>query len=409
LRALPASVDSEYYVLAHIINHGKIDSNLESDCFFVNLNQQLFKELKKHNNIQKIVEENPFLEEAIRNALRQNVSIAKAEHHIERLLELKKLRNLIDIANYISETAYNKGDIDLNEIVKQISKLQIINGKEARNLIDCVDEYFENYDKKIEFIQTHFKTLDKMLKLEKSDLVIIAARPSMGKTAFQLQLALNMALSGRKVHAFSLEMKSSQLIQRILANIAGIALDNIREKNMNEEQKEKLIKIVDDKIRKVQFKVSDDVFSFEAIKKLIRKEKAENGLDVVFIDFLGLINNSVSKSKSRNELLGEITRTLKQLAKEEDVLIILLSQLSRGVDSRTDRRPILSDLRDSGEIEQDADSVIMLYRDEYYNETTESKNIIEIIIRKQRQGQIGTVPLYFQQETQKIRDLKYET
>jgi replicative DNA helicase len=191
LKALPASIDSEYYVLSNIINYGKINEALNQDCFLIELNKYLFLELKKNNNIQKIIEENPMLESHIKDVLRQNVSIAKTEHHIERLIELRKLRKIIEISDYMSETAYNKGDIEINTLIKQLLSFETIKNSQSKSILECAEDYFENYENKTDFILTYFRSLDKILKLERSDLVILAARPGLGKTAFQLQLAFS--------------------------------------------------------------------------------------------------------------------------------------------------------------------------------------------------------------------------
>ena len=216
-----------------------------------------------------------------------------------------------------------------------------------------------------------------------------------------------MAFNNHKPLAFSLEMKNQQLIQRVISNISNITLNKIKSKNLSDNEKQHLIIKMKEHTKKMNFRISDKNYSYNSIKKIIIKEKNERGVDVVLIDFLQLIE--INNKKSKNDAYGEVTRNLKELAKELDILIIILSQLSRSVEMRADKKPILSDLRDSGEIEANVDTAIFLYRDEYYNENSDAKNLMEVIVRKQRQGGVGTAFLFYEMETQKIRDLTNET
>lgn len=291
-------------------------------------------------------------------------------------------------------------ETDIKRFVEQISN--DCKGDDFVSLYELGKDYIKNYNEKPNFIKTGIRDLDDALIAETGDLICIAARPSMGKTAFQLQYGLGCAFNNKKVSAFSLEMKNEQLIQRILANISRITLDKIRNKNLTDNEKEHLKSKLEQHLKKINFKVTSKNYSYNSLVNVLRKEKKDNGLDVVMIDYLQLIK---TEGKNRNQEIGAITRGLKSLAKELDVVIILLSQLSRSVEQRSDRRPILSDLRDSGEIEQDVDSCLFLYRDEYYNPGADNNNILDVIIRKQRQGQLGTVNLFYDLSTQVISGL----
>ena len=234
-----------------------------------------------------------------------------------------------------------------------------------------------------------------------SDLVILAARPAMGKTAFALNIALNVAMkSNTAVFLFSLEMSSSQLLQRLLAIDAGIALQKIRNGFLDPDDWGKL-GLSSMRLSNSEINIADlpNVNVLE-IRAIARRLKAAGKLDMIIIDYLQLIRGSSSKGDNRQQEISEISRALKGIARELDIPVIALSQLSRAPEMRSDRRPMLSDLRESGAIEQDADMVIFLYRDDYYNEESEDKGITEVIIGKQRNGPVGTVKLkYFHEYT----------
>ena len=226
-----------------------------------------------------------------------------------------------------------------------------------------------------------------------SDLVLIAARPSMGKTAFVLNIAQYMAF--RKdvtVAIFSLEMSKEQLVNRLLAMESHVDSQNMRTGNLKDEDWTKLVEGADI-IGKSNLIIDDTPgISIAEMRSKCRKYKLEHNLGIIMIDYLQLMSGS-GKSDSRQQEISDISRSLKALARELNVPVIALSQLSRAVEQRPDHRPMLSDLRESGAIEQDADVVMFIYRDDYYHKDTEKKDIAEIIIAKQRNGPIGTVEL----------------
>ena len=243
-------------------------------------------------------------------------------------------------------------------------------------------------------IPTGFIDLDyKLSGLQRSDLVLIAARPSMGKTAFVLNIAQYMAF--RKdvtVAIFSLEMSKEQLVNRLLAMESHVDSQNMRTGNLKDEDWTKLVEGADI-IGKSNLIIDDTPgISIAEMRSKCRKYKLEHNLGIIMIDYLQLMSGS-GKSDSRQQEISDISRSLKALAREISVPVIALSQLSRAVEQRPDHRPMLSDLRESGAIEQDADMVMFIYRDDYYHKDTEKKGIAEIIIAKQRNGPIGTVEL----------------
>ena len=257
-------------------------------------------------------------------------------------------------------------------------------------------------------IPTGFIDLDyKLSGLQPSDLVLIAARPSMGKTAFVLNIAQYIAFKKEKgVAVFSLEMSKEQLVNRLFSLESQVDAQAIRTGNMKDSDWEKLIEGAG--IIGSSRLIIDDTpgISISELRSKCRKYKLEHGLDIVIIDYLQLMTGSVGRSsESRQQEISEISRSLKGLARELNVPVIALSQLSRAVESRPDKRPMLSDLRESGAIEQDADVVMFIYRDEYYNKDSEFKKQAEIIIAKQRNGPVGTVNLAWLGEYTKFANL----
>ena len=243
-------------------------------------------------------------------------------------------------------------------------------------------------------IATGFTDLDyKMAGLQKSDLILIAARPSMGKTAFVLNIAQYAAFKQNKAVAiFSLEMSKEQLVNRLFSLESKVSGQNIRTGNLSDSEWEKLAETAGI-IGQSNLMIDDTPgITIAELRSKCRKFKLERGLDIIIIDYLQLMSGG-GRSESRQQEISEISRSLKAIARELHVPVLALSQLSRAVEQRPDHRPMLSDLRESGAIEQDADVVMFIYRDDYYNHETEKKNVAEIIVAKQRNGPIGTVEL----------------
>ena len=256
-------------------------------------------------------------------------------------------------------------------------------------------------------IPTGFIDLDyKTTGMQPSDLVLIAARPSMGKTAFVLNIAQYMAFKKNYTAAiFSLEMSKEQLVNRLFALESQVDSQQLRTGNLSDDDWAKLIEGAG--IVGRSNLIIDDTpgISVAELRSKCRKYKAEKGLDVIMIDYLQLMTGS-KRADSRQQEISDISRSLKEIARELQVPVLALSQLSRAVEQRPDHRPMLSDLRESGAIEQDADVVMFLYRDDYYNKDSEKKNIAEVIIAKQRNGPIGTVELAWLPNLTKFANLK---
>ena len=258
-------------------------------------------------------------------------------------------------------------------------------------------------------IPTGFIDLDyRTAGLQPSDLILVAARPSMGKTAFVLNIARYVAFhEAKSVAIFSLEMSKEQLVNRLFSLESRVDAQALRTGNLSDADWEKLVEgagiIGDSKL------IIDDTpgISISELRSKCRKYKLEQGLDIIIIDYLQLMTGSGRGTESRQQEISDISRSLKALARELNVPVVALSQLSRAVEQRPDHRPMMSDLRESGAIEQDADVVMFIYRDDYYNKDTELKGISEIIIAKQRNGPIGTVNLAWLPEYTKFANLEH--
>jgi len=246
-------------------------------------------------------------------------------------------------------------------------------------------------------LRSGFRDLDqKTAGLQPSDLIILAARPSMGKTALALNIATNVALLNQATVAiFSLEMSKEQLVTRTISAHARVSSERIRTGYLGDADFDELFRAADELSQATIFIDDTPAINVMELRSKCRRIKSDHGLGLVVVDYLQLMRGPEG-THSREQEISEISRSLKALAKELSVPVIALSQLNRSLESRQNRRPILSDLRESGAIEQDADLVMFIYRDEVYNEKTEEKGVAEVIIAKQRNGPIGTVKLVFQ-------------
>ncbi len=344
-------------------------------------------------------------EEALNEILDEITSSYNLIEFAELIKEKSTLRKLGNIGTKITEIAY-RDDRASEDIVDEaealvlnlsnkVTKKEIVPIKSASlEEIKRLERVSENRGRPVG-LSTGFVDLDRMTSgLNNSDLIILAARPAMGKTAFSLNLLLNVAkIENKSVLFFSLEMSSSQLYQRLLAIEAGVPLQNIRNGYLDEDAWQN-IGIATGKLSNTKIFIGDlpNVTVLE-IRSLARKLKSRGELDLIVIDYLQLIKGK--GGDNRQQEISDISRALKGLARELDIPIIALSQLSRAVESRMDKRPMLSDLRESGAIEQDADIVAFLYREEYYIPETENKGITELIIGKQRNGSTGTIKFNF--------------
>ena len=301
---------------------------------------------------------------------------------------------LADTEKKIFDLVKNKGDHDYQPIEKVVLEA-----------LDKISEAAKNRGS-VTGVPTGFKDLDGYLSgLQPSDFVLVAARPSMGKTAFVLNVAENVAIKqGITTAIFSLEMSNVQLVNRMLSLESTVDADKLRKGRLDTSDWGKLIEGADS-IAKSSLIIDDTPgISIAELRSKCRKYKMENNLGLVIIDYLQLMSGS-GKTDSRQQEISDISRSLKALARELEVPVVTLSQLSRAVEQRPDHRPMLSDLRESGAIEQDADVVMFLYRDDYYNKDTDIKGIAEIIIAKQRNGPIGTVKMAWIPEQTRFADL----
>lgn len=332
---------------------------------------------------------------------------ANVQKYIKIVEEKSVLRNLIKTANEIIELGYNPTE-DLEDIMDGAEKkifdiMQSKNTKSYTPIKDVLVESFTNLEKlynqkqHVTGVPTQFYDLDdKTAGLHGSELILVAARPAMGKTAFALNIATNAALRANvPVAIFSLEMSKDQLVNRMLCSEAMVDSNKVRTGKLDEEDWTKLAEAIGPLSEAGVYIDDTPGISVMEIRTKCRKLKMEKNIGLVVIDYLQLISGSNKRNGSREQEISEISRSLKVLAKELNVPVIALSQLSRAVEQRDDHRPMLSDLRESGAIEQDADIVMFLYRDDYYNKESAEKDIAEVIIAKQRGGSTGTVKLYW--------------
>ena len=342
--------------------------------------------------------------EFVKDLLNVVPTSANVKHYATIVAEKALLRKLIRTNEEIANACYvgkDKVETILEDTEKRIFELV-----QSRNSGDYVPirQVVINALEKIEAsaktkgnvtgLSTGFLDLDyKTAGMQPSDFILVAARPSMGKTAFVLNIAEHMAFKDDKcVAIFSLEMSKEQLVNRLFSLESRVDAQQLRTGDLKDSDWEKLIESAN-VIGKSRLIIDDTPsISISEMRSKCRKFKLEHGLDIVIIDYLQLMSGS-GRSDSRQQEISDISRSLKAMARELNVPVIALSQLSRAVEQRPDHRPMLSDLRESGAIEQDADVVMFIYRDDYYNKDTELKNVAEIIIAKQRNGSIGTVNL----------------
>jgi replicative DNA helicase len=327
------------------------------------------------------------------------------------------LRKIIRMSQSIENDCY-KDDEPVSDVMDRIEKefLALLQNRGVGDFVPIRQVVLNALEKiasaakmqgSVTGIPTGFTDLDyKMAGLQPSDLILLAARPSMGKTAFVLNIAQHVAFHENKCTAiFSLEMSKEQLVNRLFSLESRVDAQKLRTGNLQDFEWQELVEGAN--IIAGSPLIIDDTpgISISEMRSKCRKFKQEQGLDLIIIDYLQLMSGS-GKSVSRQQEVSDISRALKGLARELNVPVIALSQLNRGVEQRDDKRPMMSDLRDSGAIEQDADVVMFIYRDDYYNKDTDRKNISEIIIAKQRNGPVGTTELAWLPQYTKFGNLE---
>ena len=326
------------------------------------------------------------------------------------------LRRLIDAGARIVSVGYRE-DLSVDEALDSAERA-ILDVSQRRSTGDFqkIADVIERFFDQLEFLQQHrgsivgvptdYSDLDRLTGgLQKSDLIIVGARPSVGKTAFALGMAYGAAVQhGRNVGIFSLEMSAEQLVQRLLSMETGVDSHRLRLGMLNDDDWQRVGRAFG-RLAEAPIFIDDSAgMSITDVRSRARRLQAEHGLDLVLIDYLQLMSGR--RSDNRVQEISEISRGLKGLARELNVPVVALSQLSRGVESRADHRPMLSDLRESGSIEQDADIVMFIFREEIYDESSEKKGIAEIIVAKHRNGPVGSINLRFFDKTARYADVE---
>jgi len=354
------------------------------------------------------------------SALANSVPTAANVMYHARIVEEKALlRQLINTATNVAGMGYEANEevaVIMDKAEKMI--LEVSNRKAGQEFASIKNIIFDVFDKVSELysakggitgLSTGFKDLDKLTSgLQPSDLILIAARPSMGKTALVLNIAQNVAVKEKQAVAFfSLEMSKEQLVQRMLCAEAPIDAQRLRIGELENNDWDKLVRAAD-RLAVAPIFIDDTAgITVMEMRSKARRLKIEHDLKLIVIDYLQLMQggSGSSRSENRQQEISEISRSLKALARELKVPVIALSQLSRSVESRQVKKPMLSDLRESGSLEQDADIVCFIYREDYYEPETERKNITDIIVAKHRNGPVDSVQLFFHKQFTKFSDL----
>ncbi len=436
-RIPPHSIEAEQSVLgAMILNKEAINTAVEiirPEDFYKEANKEIFEAIIGLFNKNEPVDLITLSEELKRRGTLENIggvtyladlssgvaTTANTKYYCKIVEEKAILRRLIKSCDEVILKSYEDSE-EVNAIIEKAEKsiFDITQGRHREGFAPLNEVLLSSFSKieeraasedALTGITTGFIDLDhKLSGLQKSDLVLLAARPSMGKTAFALNLASNAALKGgAKVAIFSLEMSKEQLVQRMISATAHVDLQKIISGRLSEDEWLQIINSMGP-LSQADIFIDDTAgISLMEMKAKSRRLKIEKGLDLVLIDYLQLMQ-SESRHESRQQEISAISRGLKALAKELECPVVALSQLSRAPELRSDHRPILSDLRESGAIEQDADVVLFLYRDEYYNQDTEKKNIGEVIIAKHRNGPTGSIELVFKKEFTKFVNMARE-
>jgi len=341
-------------------------------------------------------------------------SAIHAESYAHIIEQAATRRRLISAASQIAQLAYQENEeIELTVDRAEQALFNVSQRRITRDLTPIQDVIRSYYDR-IEYLYTHrgeplgvptgFTDLDRLLGgLQRSDFVIVAARPSVGKTSLCLSFARNAARFGKHVAIFSLEMSNEQIVQRIISAETGIDAQRLRLGNLHEDEWPLFIQATG-KLSEYPIFIDDTpAISALQLRTKARRLHAEHGLDLILVDYLQLMTGD-TRTENRVQEVSYISRSLKAIARELDLPVVAASQLSRAVEQRTDKRPMLSDLRESGSLEQDADVVMFIYRDEMYNPNTEQQHIAEVIVAKHRNGPTGMVQLFFRNRLAQFLD-----
>lgn len=438
VKILPHSLDAEYSVLGALLIDPdalmKVSDFLQTDDFYAQGNIDIYEvilhlsnerkpidmvtvpnELKERKLLDK-VGGIPFLAELM-TSVPSAISILEYANIIKAKSTLRKM---VKAGQTITENGYTEGT-NIEELLESSEKevfsisqtflknkfvpvSEILSGR-----FEVFSQRHDQTDEEMDVgVKSGFEGLDNILGgFQPSDLVILAARPSMGKTGLALAIGINAAeMYGKSIGVFSLEMSKEQLVDRMFANMMGVDMWKLQKGKLNDQEFMRMGPTMD-KLSKLPIYIDDTVeSSISALRAKARRLQMESGLDMIIIDYLQLMSTGNPKLIGNRVLeIAEISRSLKALARELYIPIIALSQLSRGVEMRQDKRPVLSDLRDSGAIEQDADSAIMIYRDDYYNPDTDMPGITELHVRKHRNGPTGHCDLRFDKAKMRFFDV----
>ena len=412
---MDASLEAEYGLLGSILKKGEIikEVSLSEKHFFSTNNQIIFKTLREieqenepidlvsvvvrlgNNNLSRIGGREHLSK--LMNSIVTTDSFKTYEKYILESWKIREARKIQGIEIYDLD--------DLSNVITKFDEIELENNDDDYNHVEAITKLYqdiENQEKGLSGLDTGFIDLNRMLDgFQKGDLIISAARPSVGKTAKMLNHAMAHCKNDGVSVIFSLEMNSDLLNKRLLSTIGRIDGHKMRnpKQYFNAEDWSRFtsaVGILSDMDMHIYDKSGQTITYIRSKLASLRKKHPDKDI-LVFIDYLQLIRSD-RRYENKNIEVGEITRSLKEVAKDLNVPVYLLSQLSRGVESRQDKRPMMSDIRDSGSVEQDADVIEFLYRDDYYDAETDKQNIIEVIIAKQRNGKVGTVEMAFLKE-----------
>lgn len=432
-KSLPFSVEAERAVLGSLLlndeNLALVMELLMPHDFYTNAHKLIFQVIiqtaEQHKRIDLITLNDELDKQGHLQtiggmvyllSLQEDIpAIGLLEQHARIIKEKSILRELINSATTIITNCYAQNDKEIESVLDEAEKtiFQISHKRSSQSFVQLtiwLKKTFQHlseiksHSKGITGVPAGYKKLDEMTSgFQKGDLVVLAARPSMGKTALALSIAQHAAKTGLSVGFFSLEMGAEQLTLRLLSSESRIGHQNIRNATITSDEWVELTHVAA-KLAELKLFIDDTAMqSIMDVRTKARKLKMEHNLQFLVIDYLQLIHSN-KRYENRHQEVSEISRSLKALAKELGIPILALSQLSRAVDSRVDKRPMLSDLRESGAIEQDADLIMFLYRDIVYNPDAENAALAELIIGKQRNGPTGTVALNFQRELTLFED-----
>ncbi|AVO48306.1 replicative DNA helicase [Melaminivora suipulveris] len=440
LRVPPHSVEAESSVLGGLLLDNmawdRVGDLLTEGDFYRHEHQQVYAAIGAlinaskpadvitvHEHLQTLGKADQIGGLAYLNGLAQYVpSASNIRRYAEIVRERAILRKLVTASDEIATNAFNPKGKPVERILDEAEQKIFAIGEEGSRMkqgfqpldslvVDLLDRVQEMADNPMDVtgVPTGFADLDRMTSgLQAGDLVVLAARPSMGKTSFAVNIAEHVALNeGLPVAVFSMEMGAAQLALRIVGSIGRVNQGNLRTGKLTDEEWPRLTEAVE-RLRSVSMHIDETpgLTPSELRANARRLARTCGKLGLIVVDYLQLMSGSgASSSENRATELGEISRGLKMLAKELQCPVIALSQLNRSVETRTDKRPMMSDLRESGAIEQDADIIMFIYRDDYYNKDSKEPNVAEIIIGKQRNGPTGTVKLFFQKNQTRFENL----